>query len=232
MPFKMQKRISNFVQLHKVDKIRAVHPDKGIITQLLLKIFEIGANRIFFFFRKNVTIIPLCLNEKDVFEIDFDDMLAQVFEENAVSQNNGATLVSFFCFGVSLLKFCEFLDGKFDTMLQVETIKRFGKKGIRMGRFCPLKSCPVSICSEENNGQRLGLVDERRCLDAVHSALQFDVHEYQVGCVFDEAFEGGSSRSYHVGHPETQVLKRHFDIGGNNRVIFHDEDFDCFHSRK
>ncbi len=132
---------------------------------------------------------------------------------------------------IAQLTFCGvFMQSHLDRRAQLRIFERLQDVTERLGQARAGQRLVVGVRGQVDHGYLRGLPDSLGGLDAVHLALEANVHQHQIGrglaCELHGAFTVGGDPHHRVTNPRELLL----DVAGDDAVILDDQDLGGCHA--
>jgi hypothetical protein len=111
-----------------------------------------------------------------------------------------------------------------DRGMQLTFRERLEQVAVGPGLARALQRGILSVGGQVDHRHRVGLAQARSDFDAVHGALDVDVHQHQVGQQFADEVQAFLARGGHGGNVVAQLLKAQLQVQRDDRFVFHHQD--------
>ncbi|EWS64465.1 hypothetical protein Y695_02289 [Hydrogenophaga sp. T4] len=116
------------------------------------------------------------------------------------------------------------LEGHLDRGVQLALRKGLEQVAIGAGLPCALQRGVFGVRGEVDHRRGVGFTQPGGHLDAVHVALDVDVHQHQIGLGLREHLHALFTRDRNGGHVVAQLRQTLLQVEGNDALVFHHQD--------
>jgi hypothetical protein len=160
-----------------------------------------------------------------VHERDFAVLVGDDHRVGDAFQDGGKPLLPFFQFPLHV----EAVDRHLDGAVQLGVLKGLDDVAEGLGELGAVQGVLVGVGGEKDDRDAGVFADIMGHVDAVHLALEHDVHQHQVGGEFLGAADRFLARTDDVDHVIPEPFETALDVFGDYILVFDNKDFQLLH---